>query len=610
MGTPLANPIYLSDSPRFLQRQRLRASRAAVTEHVPSWTCPCQKCKSAAKTRAVPGFGIAVPGVKPVGEAWNPSGDIREATLIPAGFAAHGFDQVGQRQSSAPNFHPAVSSTKPAPRSNTLTSSTAPRIQGERRDFFWLLQAVQECCPAIDEPVKRVPAVGRIESVAETERRRYNESLLAKCGFKIPDIVILRNGKPKKRFSLDGSGKMQVEKLQSSAQLLRILRRYVQIAQKSRPLAPAFNPAPSRKGAVKTLHASQSEPILQKRQSPSEADAMQQRLSRRGAEPLREAAVLYYDDAAVRYMTTGEALKQMENVSRLPREFWQHIVMLQTPVQASMPDATTRYITYTFDASSSAEGFEPQAPLPLLHRRSHSTSNFDQNHGHEATLVAAVPRKINECLAAKKGRYGNGMTIISARFEFVFDEAEGTLWLINVEKLICEQQELCMEDCNSEDDEHRYFKEEEFKELMQEEQRKHDTLKERWDVQPCEQELPHEGDEPPVFQFTSKNAADRLSQKKSPEELEKYFDEREKMLRFYFSEIKSGGVLQARARDNAINKAVGLSVWFKRWVKSHRGSDRIGTASQSARQQPPSQGMRTMEGPRVRSAGPCRGPRK
>jgi hypothetical protein len=500
--------------------------------------------------------------------------------------------------------------------------STIPKIRGDRRDFFWLLLAIQECCPAVDakeveEPVKRLPP-GRLESVVEVERRRYNESLLGKCGFKLPDTVILRNGKPKKRFSMDGQGRLQVENLKSSAQLLRVLRRYVQIAQKQRPTGPAYNPVPPRRGAGgKTLQVSHSEPSLQKRASPRHADALQNKENaprRRGVEPLREAAVLYYDDFAVRYMTTGEAIKQMENVSRLPREFWQHVAMLQTPVAASRPDTVTRYITYTFDAGSSAEGFEPQAPLPLLNRRSNSITNFE-SHGHEAALVAAVPRKINECLAAKRGRYGNGMAIISGRFEFVFDEAECALWLINVEKLICEQQELRMEECNSEEDEIRYFKEDEFKDLMEEEQRKHDTLKDRWEVTPPEQELPHEGESPPTFQFSAKLASDRVGGTKSPEELVKYFDEREKMLRFYFKEIKSGGVDQERARNVAVNKAVGLSIWFKRWVKSHRGSDRIGSSlgstSQSARQQKASpQGKGSPEGQRVRSAGPSRGPQR
>jgi hypothetical protein len=295
--------------------------------------------------------------------------------------------------------------------------------------------------------------------------------------------------------------------------------------------------------------------------------------------------------------------------------------MMQVPVQASNPDTLTRYITYSFDASSSAEGFEPQAPLPLLHRRSGSVSNFDHNHGHEAALVAAVPRKINECLAAKKGRYGNGMIIISGLFEFVFDEAESTLWLINAEKLVCEQQDISMEDCDTQDDEHRYFKEEEFKELMEEEQRKHDMLKDRWEVHPVEQEQPHESEDPEVpikFEFTAKNAADRLAHKASPEELGKYFDEREKMLGFYFSDIRSGGVEQERARDIKVNKAIGLCVWFRRWVKSHRNRDRFtsamsgtGNASQSARQRTATQSStQSTQSQRVRSAGPLRGLRR
>jgi hypothetical protein len=243
----------------------------------------------------------------------------------------------------------------------------------------------------------------------------------------------LRNGKPKKRFSLDARGQLHVEKLNSSAQLLRVLRRYVELAQKRRPIAPAIVPGNARA----SLHASHSEPVLRRRSVEGGevrrgSDAGRQR----SVEPLREAAVLYYDDGAVRYMTTAEAVKQMENVSRLPKEFWAHIVMLQMPVHPSRYDVTTRYITYNFDAKS--EGFEPQAPLPLLHRRSNSLAHVDPARGQEA-MVGTIPRKINACLTMKRGRYGNGMGIINGRFEFVLDEADGTFWLINAEKLLCEQ---------------------------------------------------------------------------------------------------------------------------------------------------------------------------
>merc|ERR1719446_831772 len=110
------------------------------------------------------------------------------------------------------------------------------------------------------------------------------------------------------------------------------------------------------------MQASRSEPTLSKAgastfPTPGSGVTRAQHFKRmRGAEPFREAAVLHYNDGATRYMTTNEALKQMENVSRLPKEFWQHIVMLQTPIPVNISKSTTRYITYCYDAASG--GFE------------------------------------------------------------------------------------------------------------------------------------------------------------------------------------------------------------------------------------------------------------
>jgi hypothetical protein len=556
----------------------------------------------------VPGFGILAPSTDG-NEAPHVA---REPAWLPNGFAGRAAEE------GSSTFHAAVSSTKPAAstRASFATiGSTGANARGEKRDYFWLLQAIQECCPAADpsapEEQLRKPLASVQEGMAERVRRIHVESLLGKCGFKIPDTVILKNGKPRKRFSLDSSGRMQVETLNSSAQLLRVLRRYVQIAQKARPVAPAVWTDARNDPRGRTLNGSHSEPSLRPQSSP--AGKRQKSAGRaRGTEPYREAAVLYYADGAVRYMTVAEAVKQMENVSRLPKEFWQHIVMLQMPVQPSRHDATTRYITYNFDAAS--EGFEPQAPLPLVHRRSNSLTHLPHNEqarGQEGSLVGAIPRKINNCLTSQKGKYGNGMSIVNCRFEFVLDEADGTLWLINAEKVLCEQQDLQVEDCNSDDDEIiRYFKEDEFRELMQNVQKKYDDLKDRWQ---CHEE-PGEDGEPPQFVLESRNAADRLAGVKHPEELLKYHQAEGKMKQFYFSEIKSGGVDQERAKRMKSARAAGKAIWFKRWVKGHRRGRRGLTvhkgpgdtmnASQSARQETtPFEGNQVQ---RVQSAGPRR----
>lgn len=236
----------------------------------------------------------------------------------------------------------------------------------------------------------------------------------------------------------------------------------------------------------------------------------------------------------------------------------------------SKPESTTRYITYSYDVHS--EGFEPQAPLPLVHRRSNSISGSSKRHETDGALVASVPRKINAALSAKKGgRYGGGAGIISGRFEFVLDESDGTLWLINAEKLVIEEQRAQVEDGITEEDEQiRYFKEQEFRELMQETEKNYDTMKQRWELQGDLGQTSWDGvDE--QFVLVSRNAADRLDNKKSPEELLKYYQAESKMLRHY-TELKSepaAGKVDARKLD----KGIGLYVWFKRWQKIHRGMD-------------------------------------
>lgn len=323
---------------------------------------------------------------------------------------------------------------------------------------------------------------------------------------------------------------------------------------------------------------------------------------RHDPEKSREAAVLYYGDGSVRYMTTQEALKQMYNVSRLPKEFWQHIVMLQMPVTVSLHcEANTRYITYSFDANS--EGVMPQAPLPLVNKRSHA-SQVESSGGKEGGIVAGVLRKIKDALSNKtKGRYGNGARILSGRFEFVLDESDGALWLINVEKLIIEQHRVMVEDNHSkEDDQLRYFEEDDFREFMQEQESTFDSLKQRWELQdpPCGsgQEDPHS------FILVSRNASDRLSGVKCPEELIKYHKAERQMDRYYNKLVED-----LREEENNLktggNRALGLCIWFKRWVRVHQGKRRPAT-SKPARQQPSPQSCSGGSGPRARSAGHIR----
>jgi len=632
----------------------------------------------------VPGYGIAAPGLATgFKEAWNTTGGSEPAavTLLPAGFDDGGTGRA--ISSSAPP--PAAGSVQlpktsvPAVRAPAAPSAGAQSPKTERRDYFWLLNAVQECCPAVDanapDDASRKP-LSRGDSAIELVKRLHAESLVGKFGFKIPDTVILRNGKPRKRFSMDPHGRIQVERLSSSAQLLRVLRRYVQLAQKRPALAPVHvppspqsqSPAGHRGSGVvggKVMALSRSEPSLGNTGRSSLSGNLR---NTRGAEPLREAAVLYYDDGAVRYMTTAEALKQMENVSRLPKEFWQHIVMLQTPVPVSTSrlDAT-RYITYCFDASS--EGHEPQAPLPLVHRRSNSISHIDFARGQEGPAVAAVPRKINSGLNTKKGRYCNGEGITSGRFEFVLDDTDSSLWLINAQNLFIEQQRETKQDVNSDSDEQiRYFKEDEFREHMREQVTKYEGWKQRWEVQKLNRYEWRDGeewqaydqnisteiaeavlkkqqsaqvningdvhevdlnlmqqrnietgstndirvaaggtdDDIPVFRLESTNASDRLAGVKSPDELLKYYQAETKMLHYYHA-IKAEGHDHDHIRSTGGDRALGVCIWFRRWVRAHRGSNHKAVSNLGGRSMGKESGStRRGVAQRVRSAGQLR----
>lgn len=416
------------------------------------------------------------------------------------------------------------------------------------------------------------------------------QGLIDKLGVKIPDTVLLKNGKPRKKFWLDGSGRLQVEHLKSSAQLLRVLRQFVAKAQRPPRIAskePTHRGSSQMNASVgKVLQQSKSDSMLKRNHSGQGGGsaarpdfvAENKRLQKgsRDAPPMTEVAVLYYDDGAVRYMTSAEATKQMENASRLPKEFWQHIVMLQVPVSVTigMPNSSTKYITYNFDIDT--KDYEPQAPLPLRHRRKNSVPNLNNMQDGEGRLVAAVPRRINECLAERKGKFGAGLSIMRGRFEFVNDQVDGSLWLINAGGLRCTKSAFTAdEDEDSEPSEEiRYFKEEEFSQLMHEQEDQFDDLKGRWKLE--KPVVPMglasgirvaSGEE--NVQLTSLSAADRLQGVKPPHELVKYYEAETEMLNYYMTEIKSGGVEQEKKRKALGDRAVGKSIWFKRWVRSH-----------------------------------------
>merc|ERR1740129_1132501 len=256
--------------------------------------------------------------------------------------------------------------------------------------------------------------------------------------------------------------------MKTSAELLRVLREFVKKAQKSRQAALPKDGGPSRRGSPAgngcadpgspgsgRVQRSRSEgALLRGGATPSGTVPFGAGGGRRGearallnnamlAGPLTEAAVLYYHDGFSRVMTSVEAEKQMEGKSKLSKEFWQDIRVLQAPVQASHAGAALRRITYSHSARTG--GAEPQAPVPPLAQRRSGSSAAQVELGWDAqgARVAAVPRRINSCLAAApRGKCGAGRSVISGQFEFAHDEADNTLWLLHTCHLLCERRTL------------------------------------------------------------------------------------------------------------------------------------------------------------------------
>merc|ERR1711907_456867 len=107
-------------------------------------------------------------------------------------------------------------------------------------------------------------------------------------------------------------------------------------------------------------------------------------------------------------------------------------------------------------------------------------------------------------------------------------------------------------------------------------------------------------DDAPVFDFKSKWGSDRLRNAQAPDELLTYYQAESKMLR-HFHALKNED-------DNADHgkagggRALGMCIWFKRWLRVHRGlrqmSLKPNTRSQS-REPDPSRRRNSLAGQRV-----------
>jgi len=586
LDAPLANPMYVSDSPVFILRQRQRAARALVSEHHLTVTCPCQKCTEAALTRVRPDYQPAWP---PLGSKAGTLGFKGTPTAGDAALAMTGGGAVSSTATPTPTSPAATSTIGGERRSNSMRRSMlllpekaevsaseqkeAPSMAAaEPRDFVWLLRVAAETAPYTDDVGPDMSYLqGWGKAKEEEECLGLEGSLERELGIRIPDTVILEKAKPLRRYSLDHRGKVLVTKMKTSAELLRVLREFVRRA--ARPRLPPANGAVGQKGG---MQRSKSDGIVGKHTAAASAGAPPQ------APPLAEVATLYYNDGTVRLMTATEANNQMMGVSKLPREFWQHIRVLQVPVQSVRMGSHTRYITYNFDGRGSSEGVEPEEPLvrgalpPAPRRRTASTGLLGCS-SEASARVAAVPKKINACLAErKKGQAGAGFELVSGQFEFVHDEADGTLWLVNATRLYCRRLQPKQEDTGPEEEEVRYFEEEEFAALMSKQTDYFIGLKKRFGGGPLKEDPTNPGLGSPGLDCPRSpiqlNAQDRLAGIKVPGELYKFYQAEEGMLRYYTEDVKTEVQKDSVKRrtkemwEKSGGRAVGLTVWFHRWV--------------------------------------------
>lgn len=657
----LANPLYLSDSPQFLLRQRRQAARALVSEHVGSVTCPCLKCQDAA--RAASRTSDRAGGIGPLSPQPSPGGSPlhhEEARRLGSGST----DRPGA--SVAESLVGGFAEGAAPPRRALSRPSGVPLLVegGDSRDFVWLLRVIfdtaeassgqsagstQPPSPKVLSTLSRTGARTLLAGARESsEPPPGAPEPLSSLGVRIPETVVLEKGKPRKRYMQDPQGRLAVSRMKTSAELLRVLRDFVRRAHSHhrgpRPLPGAAGEAlrrPARRGTVRSLSTGN---LSQPRSGPAPPPALPRQNSAPSAPPaaplapaglgalvdigpavvaapMHEVAVLYYQDGGSRAMTGFEALVQMNGASKLPREFWQHIRMLQVPVQGAKGSLTPRFITYNFDARSQGTG--PQAPSLLARRRSDTAlaaftseplrPTPDLAHEDETARVSAVPRWINECLRAKrKGEVGVGSLLVRGQFEFVRD-GEGTLWLVNATRLACVRRPREEpEERSPSPEEVRYFREEEFESVVRAQEERFERLKRRWGEPrpPAAEPLSPLGSaHSPTFSEGSRH----WDLDSMPQELVKFYEAESQMARIYDEVIRpevlavnpAARLLDTSSRPLALahsaarlldatghslgshtgewslcgsregsprrGRAVGLSVWFRRWVRSHRG---------------------------------------
>ncbi|CAE8700177.1 unnamed protein product, partial [Polarella glacialis] len=237
------------------------------------------------------------------------------------------------------------------------------------------------------------------------------------------------------------------------------------------------------------------------------------------------------------------------------------------------------YITYSFNVDSCEE---PQEPVPVGGRGKIRPPLAGAAWGDvlvkeaEAQRLASVPKRFNEVLAQQRReaaaagsrQASRGMELVSGQLEFVLDEADGALWLVNATRLRCrylpEAADQEVGGTREEEEVMKFFEEDEFAAQMKDHEVSMSRLKKRF------------GGDPGVAcggrgaLAITVSDADRFAGVKAPSHLVNYYDEEEKMLRYYVDEVRALTIPREKKWVEG-TRAVGLACWFRRWVRGVRG---------------------------------------
>ncbi|CAK9013763.1 Alpha/beta hydrolase domain-containing protein 17C [Durusdinium trenchii] len=251
--------------------------------------------------------------------------------------------------------------------------------------------------------------------------------------------------------------------------------------------------------------------------------------------------------------------------------------------QIEAPSTALGYIAYSFDINSG--GLAPQEPMPLgggARIELRTMGKHSQQAESEVARMAAVPKALNEFLKSKAGAERRDeldelararrvrMEIVKGLFEplgFVLDEGDSTLWLANASKLRCRFLPKTAQDGVHDEtlkSEVLFFEEEDFEEEMRETESVIEYLKKRF------------GGDPGVasggngVRGIEVSASDQLAGVGVPSNLVNFYEEEEKMLRYYEDEVRIMALRRERLPQHE-SKAVGLGCWFRRWVKAVKG---------------------------------------